>query len=181
MLFNLALKYPKMDTSIIASLFNKFEQILFLTVMAVVLLIGSACGGDDEVPLTGTKYSISDITGSWTATSALIFNLTAGVQPATVDVVGEGGSLMLSVQSNGRFILTIKRPSRADGISAGDMGFDDEWLAVSFDDAPGDYSYMFIEMDENRNNMTIRGETEYDFDVDGTEELASIDLEMTRI
>ncbi len=170
-----------MYTSIIASLFNKFEQTLFLTVITVVLLMGSACGDDDEVPLTGTKYSISDITGSWTATNAFIFSLAAGAQPATVDIVGEGGSLMLSIQSSGRFTLTIKRPSRADEISTGDMGFDDEWLAVSFDDAPGDYSYMFIELDENRSNMTIRGETEYDFDEDGTEELASIDLEMTRI
>jgi hypothetical protein len=163
----------------VSSIIRTIEKMAFYVIMAVVVII-SACSDDEEVPLTGTKYSFSDIAGSWNATSALIFSLSVA-QPETVDIMDEGGSLTLAVQSNRKFTLTIVRPGRADEISTGNMGFDEEWVAMAFDDAPNDYSYMFIQLDDPRENMIIRGETEYDFDLDGTEELTSVDLEMVRI
>lgn len=176
------LKIKRMETSILAVVFKKYASWLVLPVLMAVLVVGNACdGGDDEVPLTGTKYSISDIAGSWEASSATIADLT-GAQHPFVDIIGEGGSLTLSIQSNGRFTLTIKRPGRADETFTGDMGFDEEWLAVRFDgDAADDYSYMFIDLNDPKNFMIIRGETEYDFDEDGNDETASIDLELDRV
>jgi len=171
-----------MKTSNINSLFNKLTLLIFMAGAALLFSLVTACdGGDDEVPLIGTEYSISDIMGSWNASSATIANLSGG-QPGFVDIIDEGGSLTLSIQSNGRFSLTINRPGRADEIWTGDMGFDEEWLAVRFDgDAADDYSYMFIDLNDVKNFMIIRGDAEYDFDEDGTEEQASVDLELDRV
>ena len=158
------------------------SNIFMPSILVGLLFIMTSCdGGDDEVPLVGTKYSISDIMGNWNASAATIANLSGG-QPAFVDIIGEGGTLSLSIQSNGRFSLTIERPGRSDETFTGDMGFDEEWLAVRFDgDAADDYAYMFIELNAAKDFMIIRGDSEYDFDEDGTDELASIDLELDRM
>ena len=171
-----------MSALLIESVAKKLNNVFMaMLLMGSLFTIAGCDGGEDEVPLTGTKYAISDIMGDWNASAATIANLTGG-QPAFVDIIGEGGSLSLSIQSNGRFTLVIMRPGRADETFTGDMGFDEEWLAVRFDgDAADDYSYMYIELNGAMDFMIIRGDSEYDFDEDGTEELASIDLELNRV
>jgi len=89
---------------------------LFVVVMApLTMFVG--CSDDDE-PST---ERVSEIAGTWTATSAT-FN--------DFDVVEEGGSVTMVIQSNGRFTFTIKRPEETDMVFTGKLGFDEQWLAV---------------------------------------------------
>ena len=138
--------------------------LLFIVVIAPLTLF-VACSNDDE-PST---ERISEIAGTWTATSAT-FN--------GIDVVLEGGSVSLAIQNNGRFTFTIKRPGRNDMVFTGKLGFDEQWLAVEYDTNPGEYEYYDISYDEH--NLHIGANSEFDFDGNGTDEVVIFFLDMVR-
>jgi hypothetical protein len=138
--------------------------LLFVAVMAPLTFF-VACSNDDE-PST---EKISEIAGTWTATSAT-FN--------GIDVVLEGGSVTLAIQSNGKFTFTIRRPGRNDMVFTGKLGFDEQWLAVEYDTNPGEYEYYDITYDAH--NLHIGANSEFDFDGNGTDEVVIFFLEMVR-
>ncbi|MEN8251036.1 MAG: hypothetical protein ABFS32_19035 [Bacteroidota bacterium] len=129
------------------------------------LIFFHGCKEDDEF----SDERISEIAGTWTATSAT-FN--------GVDVVDEGGSVRLVIQDNGRFTFTIKRPGRDDMVFTGRLGFDEQWLAVEYDTDPGEYEYYDITYDEH--NLHIGANSEFDFDGDGSDEYVVFYLDMVR-
>jgi len=137
---------------------------LFIVLMASFTLY-TACN-KDEGPST---ERVSEIAGTWTATSTS-FN--------GVDVIEEGGSVKLVIQSNGKFTFTIVRPGRAAMVFTGKLGFDDQWLAVEYDTNPGKYEYYDITYDEH--NLHIGANSEFDFDGDGTDEFVIFFLDMVR-
>ncbi len=146
------------------------------------LIVSSLCGvlvfacseGDDEPGLEGTNYSISDIVGNWTAIEALFISLEPD-NNGSLDIIDEGGTLKMSVQSDGKFTITISLPGEPAEVTKGKFGFEEEWLTVSYDDDPGEYDYFYIGLDAN-DILTLRGQGYYDFEDDGTEELTSINL-----
>lgn len=151
--------------------------------LGVVLIVFSifiaSCGEDDDPKLEGDNYSITDIAGNWTATQA-IFSSVDIPNKGFLDIIDEGGSLTLSIQNNGRFKLTIMLPGEANQVFEGQLGFDEEWLAVSYDELPGDYDYLFFDLNDSKTVLTIRGDAGYDFDEDGIEDPASMDLILSR-
>jgi hypothetical protein len=124
-----------------------------------------ACSNDDEF----STERISEIAGTWTATTAT-FN--------GIDVVLEGGSVTLAIQSNGKFTFAIKRPGKTDMVFTGKLGFDEQWLAVEYDTNPGEYEYYDITYDAH--NMHIGANSEFDFDGNGTDEVVIFFLDMVR-
>jgi hypothetical protein len=144
---------------------NKKYLVSFFMAMIASLTFFVACN-QDEGPST---EKVSEITGTWTATSAT-FN--------GVDVVEEGGSVTLVIQSNGSFTFTILRPGRTDMVFTGKLGFDEQWLAVEYDTNPGEYEYYDITYDED--NLHIGANSEFDFDGDGTDEVVIFFLDMVR-
>jgi hypothetical protein len=138
--------------------------LLFIFVIAPLAFL-VACSKDKGFSTEG----IDEIAGTWTATSAS-FNGT--------DVVLEGGSVTLTIQNNGRFTFTIKRPGRDDMVFTGRLGFDEQWLAVEYDTDPGEYEYYDITYDEH--NLHIGANSEFDFDGDDTAEEVIFFLDMVR-
>jgi len=138
--------------------------LLFVVVMAPLTMF-VACSKDDG-PSTD---KVSEIAGTWTATSAS-FN--------GVDVVLIGGSVTMVIQSNGRFTFTIKRPEETDMVFTGKLGFDEQWLAVEYDTNPGEYEYYDITYDAH--NMHIGANSEFDFNGDGTDEPVIFFLDLVR-
>jgi hypothetical protein len=61
-------------------------------------------------------------------------------------------------------------------VFTGNMGFDEEWLAVEYDTYPGEYEYYDIEYDDH--NLHIGANSEFDFDGDGTDEIVIFFLDM---
>lgn len=141
---------------------------------------GSNDEGFDQFALEGTNVSISDITGSWNATKGL-FGRSGEGPVVEVDVVAEGGSITLNIQTNGRFSVSVGYMGETD-TSTGRFAFDEDLLVISFDDDPEEWEYFSISHGEP--NLSIMGGTVYeafDFDGDGTDEDADIDFEFTRV
>ena len=147
-----------------------------LTVFSIFI---ASCSEDDDPKLAGDKYSIADIKGNWTATQA-IFSSIEVPNKGFLDIIDEGGSLTLAIQDNGRFEITIILPGEADQVINGQLGFDEEWLAISYDEDPGEYDYLFFELNDIKTILTIIGDGGYDFDDDGIEDLASMHFVLTR-
>jgi hypothetical protein len=143
---------------------NRTLSILFVVVLTALTCF-DACK-DDDGP---SSEKVSELAGTWTATSAT-FN--------GVDVVEEGGSVTMVIQDNGRFTFTIKRPGRDDMVFTGKLGFDEQWLAVEYDTDPGEYEYYDITYDEH--HMHIGANSEFDFDGDGMSEVVVFFLEMEK-
>ncbi len=164
--------------------FSMIKQRFFYPMLAL-LWVGCSlvsCSEDDEGPdcsIEGTNFSVSDISGNWTATEARFFNVsTEPIQ--VVDVVAEGGTVTLSIQSNGNFTLNITESDGPNARSSGDLCFDEELLVVRFDgDAPDDYELFQIQLN-GANNLFIGGPSEFDFNGDGTPDPADISLALTR-
>lgn len=112
---------------------------------------------------------ILEIAGIWTATRAS-FN--------GVDVVEQGGEVILDIKESGRFTFTISIPERADMVFTGTLGFDEEWLEVEYDTDPGEYEYYDITWDTD--NLHLGANSEFDFDGDGTDEVVVFFLDMVR-
>jgi hypothetical protein len=143
---------------------NRTLSLLFVVVMAP-LACSVGCKHDGEP----SAEKISELAGTWIATSAT-FN--------GVDVVEEGGSVTMVIQDNGRFTFTIQRPGKADMVFTGKLGFDEQWLAVEYDTDPGEYEYYDITFDAH--HMHIGANSEFDFDGDGSVEVVVFFLEMER-
>ena len=141
---------------------KKERALLFVVVLVLNFFV--ACSDDEP-----SSEKISEIAGTWTATSAT-FNGT--------DVVTEGGSVTLVIQSNGKFTFTIRRPGKTDMVFTGRLGFDEQWLAVAYDSDPGEYEYYDITYDDH--NLHIGANSAFDFDGDGSDEIVIFFLEMVR-
>ena len=154
----------------IERILTKKRHLFFLTAILTIFTLFTYCSDDDEdFSQTGTNLSVSDIAGNWTATQATFKG---------IDLLADGGSITLNIQNNGRFTFTMKLPGEPDDISTGKLGFDGEWLAVIFDDDPGEEASFFISLVNNI--LTLRGETEMDLDGNGIEELGILGLIMER-
>ncbi|WP_411030049.1 hypothetical protein [Spongiimicrobium sp. 3-5] len=156
----------------------------YLTFFLILFFNLSSCRSDEsegpDCSLTGANFSVSDISGNWTATRA-VFSLTATGPVQEVDIVAEGGSATLSIQSNGRFTLSILEAGEPNDTSSGNLCIDIDILVVSFDgDAPEDYDFFGIDFIQGSNNMTIGGPAEFDFNDDGTLQPANIQLDLIR-
>ncbi|MEX0287728.1 MAG: hypothetical protein AB3N14_01325 [Flavobacteriaceae bacterium] len=154
----------------------------FLLMIAVLSLtsINYSCSSDGEdgvesCSLDGPNFSISDVAGSWTATTATFSILN---NPNNRDIIAEGGSVSLSVQGSGRFSLTIMEGDGTTQNFSGNLGFCDDGFNVAYDDAPDDpeiYTTSF-----NGTEFTLLGDTEFDVDADGTEDAAIVRLIFVR-
>lgn len=125
----------------------------------------TSCNDDDEMSSEG----VDEIAGTWTATSAS-FN--------GIDVVAEGGSVTLIIQSNGKFTLTLQRPGESNMVFTGRLGFDEQWLEVEYDSDPGEYEYYSITYDAT--HLHIGANSEFDFDGDGVDEFVVFFLDMVK-
>ncbi len=158
----------------------------FFSAIFIFLLFGCSSSDDDDVKSdTGPSFSISELQGTWNATE-LVFSFSgqgAVPQPSFYDVIAEGGSASLVVQSNGRFTLTVT-PAGFDAESfSGRMYFEDgEFFAIQFDDDPPNDPTYFGET-LSGDTFTLNGgpdTAEWDFDGDGNDEPASVFLSFER-
>ena len=155
-------------------------QILLSSLFILFLF---ACSDDDEDVMsdTGPNFAISELQGTWNATT-LIFTYSGQgpvPDPSSYDVIGEGGTATLSVQSNGRFTLTVRPAGLATETFSGLMYFEDgEFFAIQFDDdPPNDPTYFGETLTGNTFQLNGGPDTaEWDFDGDGNDESASVFL-----
>ncbi len=155
-----------------------------ITYLITLLLVIFSCSSDedeDDFSLNGTNTSIAALAGNWNATSA-IFGFAGEGPVMEYDVVAEGGSAALNIQSNGRFTLTIIQPGQSPENTTGDLRFDEDLLVVFFDDDPGEWEYFSITHNEPNLSISDSNATgEFDFDGDGILDPANLYFEFVRI
>ncbi len=149
-----------------------FRYIFLITLISLFYTCNSE---DDESALSKDgPFLISELAGTWEATKAQF-----SVNTVSVDVVEEGGTAQMSVQSDGRFTLTMDPVDRDAYTVSGEM-FWEEWqqtfyFAIVWDDYPDDwdtYGHTY-----NGTTLSLNGGTgtgEYDFDNDGNMESCSV-------
>jgi hypothetical protein len=148
----------------------------FSTLFLILLVpLVFSCSADDDNTITREgPFNISELAGTWEATRAQF-----SVNTLSVDVVEAGGTARMSVQSNGRFTLTLDPVDRAAYTVGGDL-FWEKWegtyfLAIAWDGDSGDwetYGHTYDGTTLSFNGGADSGE--YDFDGDGDMEACSI-------
>ena len=143
----------------------------YLFLIALISLNFSCSSDDDDtIDKQLTKdgpFQISELTGNWDAIKAQF-----SVGTVSVDVVEKGGTVSMSVQSDGRFTMTIDPIDRNAYTITGEM-FWEEWqktyyFAIVWDSDSDDwdtYGHTFDGTTLSLNGGTDSGE--YDFNNDG--------------
>jgi len=103
-----------------------------------------------------------------------------------VDIIADGGSAALTLQSNGRFTLTITPSGRAAYTESGEMFWESfegkYYFAIAWDTFPGDWETYGATLTNTTFSMNGGfGSGEYDFDNNGTPESARISFEFIRV
>jgi hypothetical protein len=165
--------------------FKKFivmRPLIYIFLISLISLTVSCSNDDDENVLTKDGwFQISELAGSWEATQAQF-----SVNTVSVDVVEDGGTAGMTVQPDGRFIMTINPPGREAYTVKGEM-FWEKWqqtfyFAIVWDDYPNDwdtYGHTFDGTTLSFNGGTDTGE--YDFNNDGEMEACSIHFILVRL
>jgi hypothetical protein len=147
----------------------------YIFIISMIPLISVCSSEEDENALTKDgPFLISELAGNWDASKAQF-----SVNTVSVDVVEDGGAAQMSVQSNGRFTLTIN-PTDRDAYTVSGEIFWEEWqktyyFAIVWDDEPDDWDTYGHTFDGA--TLTLNGGTgtgEYDFDNDGDMEACSV-------
>lgn len=156
---------------------------LFGYLLLISLIAGTfSCSDDDEnTLLKDGPFPISELAGTWEADKAQF-----SVNTVSVDVVADGGTVLLSVLSNGRFNLTLDPADRDAYTVSGEM-FWEEWqqtfyFAIVWDDDPGDWDTYGHTYDGT--TLTLNGGTgsgEYDFNNDGSMEACTVHFILVRL
>jgi hypothetical protein len=162
----------------------KTQAIYFIRPLALLftfLLLACSSDDDDEQLDQGPDFAISELAGTWNATEITFSYSGSGIvpDPSFYQIVADGGSGVLTVQSSGRFTLAVTPNGEATESFGGRMYFEDgEFFAIQFDDDPPDDPTYFGAV-LNGNTFSLNGgpdTAEWDFDGDGNDEPASVDL-----
>ena len=161
-------------------------RIIVLVVLTTCLTF--SCGkddseGDTELFKEGGPFEFSELAGTWEGTVAYFD------RPMTnsgVEIVGDGGSVSLTVQSNGKCTFTIDPFDCEAYTESGEMfweHYDEEYyLEIVWNDFPDEGSSFRAELTDTTFNLLCGPEecVEYDFNCDGTPETASLSFGFIR-
>lgn len=153
------------------------KSFTYIFLISLISLTFSCSTDDDEDINDLTKdgpFQISELAGTWDATKAQF-----SVSGVSIDVVEGGGTASMSVQSNGRFTITLDPIDRNAYTVSGEMFWEPFqqtfYFAIVWDDYPNDwdtYGHTFDGTILSLNGGTDTGE--YDFDNDGDMESCSV-------
>gem|GEM_PF-1658295 len=152
-----------------------------LSIFLALFVLACSSDDDDEKVDQGPDFAISALAGTWNATE-ITFSYSGPLpapEPSFYQVVAQGGSGVLTVQSNGRFTLDVTPNGQSTESFSGRMYFEDgEFFSIQFDDdPPNDPTYFGATLSGNTFSLNGGPDTaEWDFDDDGNDEQASVSL-----
>ncbi len=159
------------------------KQFTYIFLISLISLTFSCSSDDDEGVMVLTKdgpFHISELIGTWDATKAQF-----SVNTVSVDVIEDGGTASMSVQSDGRFTLTLDPVDRNAYTVSGEMFWEPFqqtfYFAIVWDDEPNDwdtYGHTYDGTTLSLNGGTDTGE--YDFDNDGEMEACTVHFILDR-
>jgi len=137
--------------------------------LAPVALAALACGGSDEP-------SVESLSGIWTVTK-LEFVSTAN--PAvTVELIAAGATATLNLNDTGGYAVTVTLPGQAPETTTGTWSHTNDTLTLVETGSSGDMTFA---LSLGNDVMTLTGaNTEYDFNDDGTDDPATLNIGLVR-
>lgn len=158
------------------------RHIILISTLFSFFFISCSSSDEDELTKTGPDFSISELQGTWNATSAFFSPSDPNSQSDGVDIIAEGGTLSIVIQSNGRFTMNFNVAGADPFTVTGEMFFENnEFFAIRFDEDPDDYEYFGI--DYTATTLRINGgpdTAEWDFNGDGEDEPANVSLDFVK-
>lgn len=153
------------------------KTLIYLLLITMISFSISCSSSDEEGDSGLTKdgpFPISELAGTWDATKAQF-----SVNTTSVDLVELGGTVTMTVQTDGNFILTLDAADREAYAVSGEL-FWEEWqntfyFAIIWDDEPNDWDTYGHTYDGT--TLSINGGADsgqYDFDNDGDFESCSV-------
>jgi hypothetical protein len=153
---------------------------------ALILFVVSSCSKDEsesELFKEGGPFEFSELAGNWEATDAHFLrpNTNSGVE-----IVGDKGSVSLTVQSNGKCTFTIDPFDCEAYTESGEMLWElyneEYFLEIVWNDSPGEGSSFRAELTDTTFSLFCGPEkcVEYDFNCDGTPEPATLSFSFIR-
>ena len=165
----------------------KYFKIILLVALTTSLTY--SCGDDDsdddtELVQEGGPFEFSELAGNWEGIGNHFF------RPFTnegVDIVFDGGSVSLTVQTNGKCTFTINPVDCDVYTESGEMfwelGGNEDYLEIVWDgSSPDEGSSFRAELTDTTFNLWCGPEqcVEYDFNCEGTPEPATLSFSFTR-
>ncbi|HET9948172.1 MAG TPA: hypothetical protein VFQ22_04585 [Longimicrobiales bacterium] len=146
-----------------------------LPAAVAALLALAACGEDDPVM---PDPNLAPFIGTWDAEVLTLAALPPST--ATLDVIGAGGSFHITVEPSGTYSAGLSLAGQTSG-EVGQLNADPATSSITIDPTshPGPTTtgtYGFPADDY----LIIDGETEFDFNFDGTDEPAEVHFELRR-
>lgn len=162
---------------------KKSIKILILSSLLISLVTFSCSKDDSGLVKEGGPFNISELEGNWEATSAFF---TSDNNNGSVDIIADGGSLLLAVQSDDRCTLTIDPVDRSAYTESGEMFWEefegDYYFAIKWDKYPDDWASYGAILTDTTFSLNGGPDTgEYDFNNDGTVESTSIGFQFIRL
>ncbi len=145
-------------------------RVIRLGLSAVAVAGAVACGDS-------TGVTVSDITGTWNASSVVFTNLANPSQKSDL-IADADGTLTITFSANGDFSITLTVPPDQPETDVGtvEVRGDTLTLAESGQGSPTDF---IASLSGNTLTLTTDDE-EFDFDDDGTDEPASLRVVLQR-
>jgi hypothetical protein len=125
-------------------------------------------------PASGT--SMADLEGTWEGAELLF--ISQPDEADTVDVISDGGSLTLIIDDDGSYGLAMTLPEDLPALENGTVFIDEARLILIGDSPLSDVMVFNFELAAD--TLFLDGNSEYDFDDDGTDEPALIEAELQR-
>lgn len=140
--------------------------------LALVVVLAAACGGEDPVVVDPL---VSPLVGDWSATAMVVTSVAnPDVAP---ELIALGASFTLNVQSSGQYTAILIYAQQAST----EIGF----LSVSGNVVTMTHSFPDTKTTSATyvlagNRLTLDGDTDFDFNLDGTSEPAVAHFELER-
>lgn len=132
--------------------------------MALAAVAG-ACGGDDPVE---PDPAVAPFVGTWDADSLTLTNV---AEPATVANVLDFGSFFVRVEPSGQYTATLEVFGSPE-VQIGQLTVSGSTMtltpSVPAGEPPSTSTYTFVSDDY----LVLEGPTDFDFNLDGTDEAA---------
>lgn len=138
--------------------------------LALTALTLASCGDD------GTGPSAESLAGTWTATA---FEYVSTADPGDrVELIGLGGTLVTEIRSGGTYSYVFTLPGQPTETSTGTWSSTADTFTMH---ESGSTFALTFDMVLSGNTLTLTGaDTEYDFDLDGVDDDAELNLTLVR-
>ncbi len=145
-------------------------RVFFLAVLLAALTFGCNNGKS-----TGPgNVTLADMIGSWIATKFEFKSKADG--NLKVDIISKGGTFTLTISADNQVILVAMFPGQAPETDMGTISVEGDSLFLDLEDDDIKAAYTLF---GNTLQLSV-GDAEYDFNEDGTDEPATVEILLNR-